>query len=73
MTTAPAQSGYLQEPGGTVLGDRGGSVLDDHFHHAAVQHHQYRQGSRPMSKWKAVQHSEHEPFVAIPEYDVRMR
>jgi hypothetical protein len=32
MAAALAQSGYLEEPGGTVLGDRGGSVLDDHFH-----------------------------------------
>jgi hypothetical protein len=35
MATALAQSGYLKEPGGSVLDDQGGSVLDDHFHREA--------------------------------------
>ncbi len=32
MATAYAQSVYLDEPGVSVLDDRGGSGSDDHFH-----------------------------------------
>jgi hypothetical protein len=32
QTTVPAQNGYFQEPGGSILDDQGESILDDQFH-----------------------------------------
>jgi hypothetical protein len=42
MATAHAQSGYLDEPGASVLDDLGGSSSDDHFQQVEGEYRDHR-------------------------------